>query len=149
MQDQFLEYFIRFGIWPNLADSRVSEIVQRHYSTDVIMSTMVFQITAVTSVYSTVCSGAYQRKHQSFTSLAFLWGIHRWPEMFPFDDVIMKGPFRFSDSTIVACDDNHKYSCIRKEYICLWYFYFYRRLVGVSWQPYMYATKHNGEVFWL
>ena len=45
-------------------------------------------------------SGADQRKHQSSASLAFLWGIHRWPlnfphkgpvmwKMFPFDDVIM------------------------------------------------------------
>ena len=45
-------------------------------------------------------SRAYQRKHQSSASLAFVWGIHRWPvnsphkgpvtrKMFPFDDVIM------------------------------------------------------------
>ena len=44
--------------------------------------------------------GADQRKHQSFVSLAFMWGIHRWPvnsphkrqvtrKMFPFDDVSM------------------------------------------------------------
>ena len=42
--------------------------------------------------------GADQRKHQSSASLAFVWGIHRWPvnsphkgpvKMFPFDDVIM------------------------------------------------------------
>ena len=54
----------------------------------------------LTIVYSTVCSGADQRKHQSYVSLAFVWGIHRWPvnsphkwpvtrKMFPFDDVIM------------------------------------------------------------
>ena len=51
-------------------------------------------------VYSTVYSGSDQRKHQSSASLAFVWGIHRWPvnsphkwpvtrKMFPFDDVIM------------------------------------------------------------
>ena len=50
--------------------------------------------------YSTVYSGADQRKHQSSVSLAFVRGIHLWPvnsphkwpvtrEMFPFDDVIM------------------------------------------------------------
>ena len=64
------------------------------------MGTMVSQITSITIVYSTVYSDADQRKHQSSTSLAFVWGIHRgpvnsphkWPvtrKMFPFDDVIM------------------------------------------------------------
>ena len=68
--------------------------------TDVIVSEMASQITAVSSVYSTVCSGADQRKHQSSASLAFVRGIHRSPvdsphkepvtrNMFPFDDVIM------------------------------------------------------------
>ena len=58
------------------------------------------QITSLTIVYLTVYSGAYQSKHQSSASLAFVWGIHRgpvnsphkWPvtrKMFPFDDVIM------------------------------------------------------------
>ena len=37
------------------------------------------QITCVSIVYSTVCSGADQRKYQSFTSLSFTRGIHRWP----------------------------------------------------------------------
>ena len=70
-----------------------------HYN-DAIMGTMASQITSLTSVYSTAYSGAYQRKHQSSASLAFVWGIHRWPvnsphkwpvtrKMFPFDDVIM------------------------------------------------------------
>ena len=64
--------------WPytirrNSADSR-----QSHYR-DVIMSAMASQMTSPTIVYSTVCSGADQRRHQSSTSLAFVWGIHRWP----------------------------------------------------------------------
>ena len=64
------------------------------------MGTMASQITSLTIVYSTVYSGADQRKHQSSASLAFVRGIHRgpvnsppkWPvtrKMFPFDDVIM------------------------------------------------------------
>ena len=63
------------------------------------MDAMASQITSLTIVYSTVYSGADQRKHQSSPSLAFVWGIHRWPvnsphkwpvtrKMFPFDDVI-------------------------------------------------------------
>ena len=47
-----------------------------HY-TDVIMTTMASQITSLTVVYSTVYSDADQRIHQSSTSLAFVWGIHR------------------------------------------------------------------------
>ena len=70
-----------------------------HYS-DVIMSAIASQITSVSIIYSTVCSGVDQWKHQSSASLAFVRGIHRWPvnsphkgpvtrKMFPFDDVIM------------------------------------------------------------
>ena len=77
----------------------MSWILKNHYD-DVIMGTIASQITCLTSVYSTVYSGADQSKHQSSASLAFVWGIHRgpvnsphkWPvtrKMFPFDDVIM------------------------------------------------------------
>ena len=41
------------------------------------MTTMAFQITSLTVVYSTVYSDADQRKHQSSASLAFVWGTHR------------------------------------------------------------------------
>ena len=69
-----------------------------HYS-DVIVGAMASQITSLTIV----SSGAYQRKHQSSASLAFVRGIHRWPvnsphkgpvtrKMFPFNDVIMENP---------------------------------------------------------
>ena len=47
-----------------------------HYS-DVIMGAITTQITSLTTVYSTVYSGADQRKHQSSASLAFVRGIHR------------------------------------------------------------------------
>ena len=43
------------------------------------MSTMASQFTSPTLVYTTVYSGADQRKHKSSASLAFVWGIHRWP----------------------------------------------------------------------
>ena len=59
------------------------------------------QITSPTIVYSTVHSGADQRKHLSSASLVFVQGLHRWPvnsphkwpitrKMFPFDDAIMR-----------------------------------------------------------
>ena len=65
-----------------------------HFS-DVIMGTMVLQITILTIVYSTIYSCADQRKHQSSKSLALVQGIPRWRpvtrKIFPFDDVIMVG----------------------------------------------------------
>ena len=73
--------------------------VTQHYN-GIIMGAMASQITSVSIVYSTVYSGADQRKHQSSASLAFVMGIHRWlvncphkgavtRKMYPFDDVIM------------------------------------------------------------
>ena len=70
-----------------------------HYN-DVILSMIASQITSLTIVYSTIYSGADQRKHQSSASLPFVQEIHRGPvnsphkgpvtwKMFPFDDVIM------------------------------------------------------------
>ena len=67
---------------------------------DVIMGTIASQITSLKSVYSTIYSGADQRKHQSSASLAFVRGIHRWSMnsphkwpatriFIPFDDVNM------------------------------------------------------------
>ena len=93
------------------------------------MLAMASQITSLTIVYSTVYSGADQRKHQSSASLAFVWGIHRRPvnsphkgpavtrKMFPFDDVIMiqtftnmQSPKIVSLSMLLECivwDPNH------------------------------------------
>ena len=64
------------------------------------MGTIAFQITGLTIVYSTVYSGADQRKHQSSASLAFVRGIHR-SKIFPFDDVIMT--FIYEDLPPEAC----------------------------------------------
>ena len=78
-----------------------------HYS-DVIMSAMASQITGISIVFSTICSGSDQRKQQSLASLDIVRGVHRWQvdfpsqdrwisphkgpvtrKMLPFDDVIM------------------------------------------------------------
>ena len=83
-----------------------------HYG-DVIMGTIASQITSLTTVYSTVYSGADQRKHQRSASLAFVRRIHRgpvnsphkWPvtrKMFPFDDVIMDYMGRVDEGTVSA-----------------------------------------------
>ena len=65
------------------------------------MGAMASQITSLTIIYSTVYSGADQRKPQSSVSQAFVRGIHRSTvnsphkgpvtrKVFPFDDVIMR-----------------------------------------------------------
>ena len=83
--------------------SHIAMLCKFHYN-GVIMGAMASQITSLTIVYSTVYSGADQRKHESFASLAFVWGIHRWPvnsshkwpvtrKMISFDDVIISTGF--------------------------------------------------------
>ena len=52
-------------------------VAENPYS-DVIMRKVASQITGVSIVYLTICSGADQRKHQSSASLAFVRGIHQW-----------------------------------------------------------------------
>ena len=56
--------------------------IHMHYN-DVIMSTITSQIPSIPMVYSTIYWGVDQRKHQSSASLAFVWGIHRWPVNYP------------------------------------------------------------------
>ena len=102
MKLTFLSSFFHFDIqhlvYPGCNCKTVKD-PHNHYN-DVILSAMASEITSLTIVYSTVYSGADQRKHQSCASLAFVRGIHRWPvnsphkgsvtrKMFPFEDVIM------------------------------------------------------------
>ena len=98
---------VRLSVWPSrttfplllFKDYDYQPEIWWHYH-DVTMGTMASQITSLTIVYSVVYSGTDQRKHQSSTSLAIVWGIHKgpvnslhkWPgtrKMFPFDDAIM------------------------------------------------------------
>ena len=98
----FWKEAVLFIIVMLLADKMVPKTNKAHFYhyNDIIMSAMASQMTSLTIVYWAVYSGADQRKHQSFTSLAFVWGNHRWPvnslqkgpvtrRVFPFDDIIM------------------------------------------------------------
>ena len=62
-----------------------------------IMSAMTSQIICFTIVYSTVYSGADQRKHQSSASLALVRGIHWWPVNSPHRRSVKRKMFRFAD----------------------------------------------------
>ena len=63
------------------------------------MSAMASQITGVSIDYSTVCSGANQRKHQSSASLAFVRGIHRWPVNSPHKGSVTRKCFHLMTSS--------------------------------------------------
>ena len=92
------------------------------------MGMVASQTTSVSIVYLSVCSGVDQRKHQSYASLAFVWGIHRWPvnsphkrsvtrKMVPLDDVIMKYkilPRMLVNTSIPTLHLSHN-SCRRKD----------------------------------
>ena len=72
------ENTMRFKFMTPLVKFLLGECHKTHYN-GVIIGAIASQITSPTIVYSRVYSGADQRKHQSSASLAFLWGIHRWP----------------------------------------------------------------------
>ena len=72
----------------------------KHYS-DVIMSAMASQITGVSIVYSTVCSGADKKKYQSSASLVFVRGIHRSPVNSPHKGPVTRAYFHLITSSWV------------------------------------------------
>ena len=74
-----------------------------HYD-DVIMGAMASQITSFTIVYSTVYSGADQRKHQSSASLAFEWWIHRGPVDSPHKLPVTRKCFHSMTSSCILFD---------------------------------------------
>ena len=93
-------YDTSISAWHLEGNGHVKMGCTSHYN-DVKMGAMTSQITSLTIVYSTVYSRADQRKQQSTESLAFVWGIPRWPEnsphkwpvtrkMFPFDNVTLQ-----------------------------------------------------------
>ena len=94
---------------------------------------MTSQITGISIVCSTVCSGGDQRKQQSSTSLDFVTGIHRWPvdspheitrKMFPFDDVIMQGEQLSGYAMItIVCNNILLNPCHCAYFCCLSFFW--------------------------
>ena len=78
-REEFLWYFMLILKMP-IGLKNIKDLY--HYS-DVVMGAMASQIISLAIIYSTVHSGADQRKHQSSASLAFVPGIHRWPVKSP------------------------------------------------------------------
>ena len=81
-----------------------SAIDQVMHCSDVIMRSMAFQITSISTVCSTVCWGAHQRKHQS-SALPGYWPLWRESAGDRYVDSPHKGPvtqtmFTFDDVTM-------------------------------------------------
>ena len=94
------KYLIKMTIFSRQCCQFMRGVHQSDHYSDVTMNATASQITGVSIIYSTGCSGADQRKNQSSASLAFVRGIHRSPvnsphkgwgtrKMFLFDDVII------------------------------------------------------------
>ena len=62
------------------------------------MSAMVFQITSISIVYSTLCSGPDQRENQCSASLAYVTGIPRWLVNSPHKGPVMLKMFHLMTS---------------------------------------------------
>ena len=110
---------IRKALQVRIPIEYLNEYVVEHYS-DVIMSAIASQITGVRIAHLTICSGADQGKHQSYSSLAFVRIIHRWPmnsphkgpvtrKMFPFDDGLYGIYIYLSDGW---CHESHTFLAI-------------------------------------
>ena len=119
-------------------------------NSDVIIGAMASQIISLTIVYSTVYSGADQRKHQNSASLAFVWGIHRWTanvppkwpvtrKMFPFDNVIMISIFHVKFARkCVLCTCSHTHD----SYIC------WLRHIQLTWIEFHSGIDKLSHVQW-
>ena len=90
-------FYIRYGPHDSIIHHNWYIYTYKHYSSSPYSS---LHTRHFTIVYSTVYSGADQRKHQSSASLAFVRGSHQGRvnsphkgpltrKIFPFDDVIM------------------------------------------------------------
>ena len=68
---------------------------------------MMSQITGVSTVYPTICSGADQTEHQNSASLAFVRGIHRWRMNSPHKGPVTRKTFPFNDVIIMIFHSNN------------------------------------------
>ena len=70
------------------------------------MGPMASQIVSLAIAYSTVCSGADLRQHQSSVSLAFVRGIHRWPVNSPHKGPVTRKCFHLMTSSCQSRPQN-------------------------------------------
>ena len=114
----FITYFSTWNsktiiaILPQIWNHEISSDNKRHWAkqwnkahvchyNNVIVSAKASHITSSTIVYSTVYSGADQRKHQSSTQPAILREIYRWPVNSPHKGPVTRKRFLF-DKVIMS-----------------------------------------------
>ena len=85
----------------------------------ITITTMASLITSLTVVYSTIYSGADQRKHKSSASLAFVRGIHRGPVNSPHKWPVTRKMFLMTSSchTIIILNEIRMYLGQTIEYL--------------------------------
>ena len=111
-----------------------------HHYSDVIVGAMACQITSLTTVYSTVYSGA----DQSSASLAFVRGIHRWPVNSPHKGPVTRKRFLFDDVIMIMAEmPHHSARCFGElsNMLSVWTMKKFRRV---------FATKSTGDrmIWW-
>ena len=99
-----------------------------------IMRTIASQINRLAIVYSTIYSGADQRKYQSSASPAFVRGLHRWPLNSLQSDEFFAQRANHAENVII---------------IIHWYFYYSDVIMGtmasqITFVAIVYSTAHSG-----
>ena len=102
------------------------------HQSDVIISTMVSQITSLTIVYSTIRSSRDQRKHQSSASLALVRRIHRWPANSPHKEPVTRKMLQFDDVIMFICNWETTGVCTDFDSYTLWTYYAKQRLLYLT-----------------
>ena len=106
----------------------------------IIMSTIVFQITSLTIVYSTVHSGADHGKHKSSASLAFVRGNDEWP---------MNSPHkRFGNTENVSISWRHHVNrgmIMKTRYNCEIQFMYHVSIPGCKYSLSQWQDKQIGQ----
>ena len=115
-----------------------------HYS-DVIMGMMASQITSLMIVCLTIYSSADQRKHQSSTSLAFVWGIHRWPVNSPHKGPVMRKMFPFDE---VLCFESQLMPYTRADRITAQVGWRYKPKKWIQLEPPNELCSHENVIYW-
>ena len=89
------------------------------HCSDVKMGHMAFQITGISTVCSTVCSGTRRRKHQSPVSLAFVKRTQRPPVDSPHKGPVTRKMFPFVDVIIILVSCGYVIRLTGSQYIYL------------------------------